>query len=80
MKKNLDLSFLTSLNDDSHYADKNEPKQPQVCMKNFGITADSSFQVFVKNIKILGGLREPPIINIFQKYFTHGVFIVNGMF
>ena len=52
MKKNLDLSFLTSLNDGAHYADENEPKQPQVCMKNLGITANSSFQVFVKTSKI----------------------------
>ena len=34
MKKNLDSSFLTSLNDGAYYADKNEPKQPQVCIKN----------------------------------------------
>ena len=59
MKKNLDLSFLTSLNDGAHFADKNKPKQPQVCMKNLGITANSSFQVFIKNIKILGGLGNP---------------------
>ena len=58
MEKNLDVSFLTSLNHGAQYADKNEPKQ-QVCIKNFGITAYSSFQVFVKNIKILGGLGNP---------------------
>ena len=32
-EKNLDPSFLTVLNDDVHYNDKNEPKQPQVCVK-----------------------------------------------
>ena len=74
MKKNLDLSFLTSLNDGAHYADKNEPKQPQVCMKNFGITANSSFQVFVKNIKILGGLGNLQL-SIFFKNILHMVFL-----
>ena len=59
MKKNFDLYFLTSLNDGAHYADKNEPKQPQICIINFGITTNSSFQVFFKNIKILGGLGTP---------------------
>ena len=43
MKKNLDPSFSTPLNDGAHYADKNEPKQPRVCIKNFAITANSSF-------------------------------------
>ena len=42
-----------------NYADKNEPRQPQVFIKNFGIAANSSFQVFVKNIAILGGLGNP---------------------
>ena len=74
------MSFLTSLNDGAHYADKNELKQPQVCMKILGIKTNSSFQVFVKNIKIFRGLGEPPIIIIFQRYFTHGVSIVNEMF
>ena len=74
MKKNLDLSFVTSLNDSAHYADKNELKQPQVCMKNFGITADSSFQVFVKNMKILGGLGNSQL-SIFFKNISHVVFL-----
>ena len=59
MRKNLDSSFSTSLNDGAQYADKNESKQPQVCIKNLGITANSSFQVFVKVIEILGGLGNP---------------------
>ena len=68
---------MTSLNDGAHYADKNESKQPQVCMKNWRITTNSSFRQKHQNFRWLG---EPPIINIFQKYFTHGVFTVNGMF
>ena len=46
MKKNLDPSFLT-LNDGAHYADKNEPKQPQVCIKT-AFTANLSFYIFVQ--------------------------------
>ena len=76
MKKNLDLSFF-ALNDGAHYADKNEPKQPQVHIKNFGIAANSSFHQKHQNFRWLG---EPPIINIYQKYCTHGVFIVHGVF
>ena len=74
MKKNLDSSFLTSLNDGAYYAYKNESKQQQVCMKNFRIAANSSFPVFVKNIKILGGLGNPQL-SIFFKNILHMVFL-----
>ena len=73
-KKKLNQSFLTSLNDGAHYADKNEPKQPQVCKKNFGITTNSSFQVFVKSIKALGGLGNPQLSTLF-KNILHMVFL-----
>ena len=67
MKKNLE-SFVASLNDGAHYADKNEPKQPHVCIKNIGIAVKSSFQVFITNIKSLGGL-ENPNYQYFSKIF-----------
>ena len=43
MKKNLDPSFSTFLNDGADYADKNEPKQSQVYIKNCAITPNLSF-------------------------------------
>ena len=57
----------------------NKPKQPQVCIKNFGIAGNSSFQGFRQKYQNFGWFGEPPIINIFQKYFTR-VFKVNGVF
>ena len=74
MTKKFDLSFLTFLNDGAHYTDKNEPKQPQVCMKNFVITTNSSFRVFVKNIKLLRGLGNPQLLISF-KNILHMVFL-----
>ena len=73
MKKNIGSSFLISLNDGAYYADKNEPKQPRVCMKNLRIAANSSFQVLIKNI-ILGGLGNPQL-SIFFKNILHMVFL-----
>ena len=73
MKKNLNPSFLTPLNDGPHYADKNEPKQPQVCIKNFAITANSSFKVFAQKHQNFRWLGEPQssifIINILHMVF-----------
>ena len=65
MKKNLDPSFLTSLSDGAYYPGKSQPKQPQVCIKNCEVAANSSFREQHRNFR---GLVEPPIINIFQKY------------
>ena len=52
MKKNLNPSFLTPLNDGAHYADRNEPKQPQVCTKNLQLQLIQVFRFSFKNIKI----------------------------
>ena len=46
MKKNLHSSVLTSLSirdAGASYADKNVPKQTQVCINNFGNAVNSSF-------------------------------------
>ena len=74
MKKIL-IQVFKLLNDGAYYADKNEPKQPQVCINNFAISQLIQVLRFLsENIKILGGLGNPQL-TIFFKNILHMVFL-----
>ena len=45
------MRFLIALSYCAHHADKNKPKQPYICMKDFQITAISTLRFSVKKSK-----------------------------
>ena len=73
-QKNVDMHFSIALSYCARHADKNKPKQPYVCMKDFQITTTSPLWFSVKKSKIWGGLGNPQTL-IFFKNISHSVFL-----